>query len=201
MNYFIAIEGNDGAGKSILIQLLKEKLDKDKFLFVKDPGQTVIGEKIRDILLDKNNSSMHPVTELMLFAASRAQMVNEVIKPTLQTKHVISDRFVLSTLVYQDGVKTHGNIREVLEFGLKDIQPDLTILLDIDPYISFQRIQKYRKLDRMENCGIEVFIKRREMYLEYSKVLNNVKVIDASKSCQEVFDEVYSLVKNLVKID
>ena len=150
----------------------------------------MIGDKIREILLDKANSNMNAVTEFLLFLASRAQLVNEVVKPTLLKKNVISDRFILSTLVYQDGVKTEGDMNAVLNFGLQDVQPDLTILLDLPPEESWKRISTIRAMDRMESKGKEAFVERRNKYLNYALLMKNVKIVDANASMDEVYNKV-----------
>lgn len=188
-NKFIVLEGNDGAGKTTIIKKLEAELFVQHYRFVKDPGCTPLGEKIRALLLDKKNSEMDPTTELMLFAASRAQMVNQVVKPSLQNHHVISDRFTLSTMVYQDGVKNLGNFKEVVEFGLKDLWPDLIIVLDVPPEVSCARISG-REMDRMESKGVEQFKIRRDKYLEYAKDMKNTVIMDANKPLQFVYEDV-----------
>lgn len=192
-NKFIILEGPDGVGKTTIIKKLQENFDSSKYIFVKDPGCTPLGMKIRELLLDKKNSEMDPVTELMLFAASRAQMVNQVVKPALKHSHVISDRFSLSTMVYQDGVKNRGNFKEVLEFGLKDLWPDLILVLDVPPEVSLQRISG-REMDRMESKGVEQFKIRREKYLEYASDMKNALILDATGP----IDDVYGLVLNTI---
>lgn len=196
MNKFIVIEGMDGSGKSSVLDYLKKNCEQDKFAFVNDPGGTKIGDKIRTILLDSKNTNMNPVSELMLFVASRAQLVNEVIKPTLETKHVISDRFTLSTLVYQYGVKHLGDLNAVVEFGLKDFKPDLILLLDVEPAISFKRISE-RNLDRMENKGNDYLTGVRNRYLKYAKSMKNVQIIDASRPFGMVATDIYQRILNL----
>ena len=101
---FITLEGGDGAGKTTQINILRDKLINEGYdvLLTREPGGTAISEKIREIILDRDNSEMDPMTEAMLYAAARAQLVNEVIKPALEEgKVIICDRFVDSSIAYQ----------------------------------------------------------------------------------------------------
>lgn len=193
---FIVIDGNDGTGKTTLISNLKKKLNSEKFIFVKDPGQTPLGEKIRTLLLDIE-SKICPISELFLFTASRAQLVNDIIKPALKTKNVISDRYILSTLVYQDGVKDLGDFNSVINFGLKDCQPDLIILLDVPSEISISRISKTRTKDRMESVNDNIVSERRNKYLEYAEKMNNVIRVDSTISEDLLLEKVLSLIEDV----
>ena len=134
---FIVIEGPDGSGKSTQAQMLVEKMEKDgsPVVAIREPGGTVIGEKIRSILRDPSLSEMTAETEMFLYMASRAQIVREVIKPELEKgRLVLADRFLLSTVVYQGaagglGIDTVLKIGQIATGGLK---PDLTIVVDIN---------------------------------------------------------------------
>lgn len=133
---FITFEGLDGSGKTTQIQLLTEFLRNQGYEVVptREPGGTAIGDQIREILHSLKNDEMHPRTELLLYTASRAQLIEQVIKPHLQAnKIVLSDRFVDSTLAYQGyGHKLDLNVlRTILNFATGGVTPDMTIYMDI----------------------------------------------------------------------
>ena len=132
---FITFEGPDGSGKSTISNLVYENL-KDKYEIVKtrEPGGTEISEKIRDLILDVNNSSMTDRTEALLYAASRAQHVEEKIIPAINSgKVVICERFVLSSIAYQGYGRGLGekDIRMINDFATSGLKPDLTFLFDM----------------------------------------------------------------------
>ena len=133
---FITMEGPDGSGKTTQITLLKEYLEKEGYdvLITREPGGTVISEAIREIILNKDYTEMSPVTEMLLYASARAQLINEVIGPALDAgKAVISDRFVDSSLVYQGMARGLGvgNVYEVNCQAIGKYMPDVTFLLDL----------------------------------------------------------------------
>ncbi|MBO8433846.1 MAG: dTMP kinase, partial [Tyzzerella sp.] len=133
---FITIEGTDGAGKSTQIELLKKYLeDRGKDVLVtREPGGTPISEKIRDIILDRENSEMSSITEALLYASSRAQHVSEKIKPALaEGKIVICDRFVDSSIAYQSvarGLSTKL-IEDINKYAVDGLTPDITLYLSL----------------------------------------------------------------------
>jgi len=169
---FITLEGPDGSGKTQQIHLLSEFLkSKDyKVFFSREPGGTEIGDKIRDILMDLHNTEMHPRTETLLFCASRAQIVEEVIRPKLKEGYiVILDRYADSTIAYQG--YGHGNdldlIRKLLEFATGGLKPDLTILLDLDPEVGLKRRKKGGgEWNRLDAYQLELHKRVRAGYLE-----------------------------------
>lgn len=152
---FITMEGPDGAGKSTQIDLLKGYLESKGYdvLLTREPGGTMISEAIREVILNKEYIKMGHMTELLLYAAARAQLVEEIIKPALEEgKAVICDRFVDSSAVYQGlgrglGVDT---VYDVNEYALCGIKPELTILLDLDASEGIKRKKNQAELDRME---------------------------------------------------
>ena len=154
----IALEGPDGCGKTTQIELLKDRLEKEGFevIVTREPGGTKISEKIREILLDNDNNEMGSCCEALLYAASRAQLVEEVIKPALaEGKMIICDRFVHSSLVYQ-GIGRGLGIKEIEginNFALNGLKSDLTIMIDIDFEKGLDRKRNQKKLDRLENSG------------------------------------------------
>lgn len=169
---FITLEGPDGSGKTQQIQLLSEFLESRgcKVYFSREPGGTEIGDQIRDILMDLKNTSMRPRTETLLFCASRAQIVEEVIKPKLAQGYVvILDRYADSTLAYQG--YGHGNdlqtIRQLLDFATGGLKPDLTILLDLAPEVGLtRRKQGGGEWNRLDDYKLALHKRVREGYLE-----------------------------------
>jgi len=149
------MEGPDGSGKTTQIDLLKKYLEKKGYdiVIAREPGGTVIGEAIRKIILNPEYEEMGHMTELLLYASARAQLVNQVIKPALtEGKAVICDRFVESSAVYQGigrglGVDT---VYEVNNYALGDVQPKLTIFMDLDAEEGIKRKKEQAELDRME---------------------------------------------------
>ncbi len=150
---FITFEGSEGCGKSTQARLLYGFLQKQKLkvIFLREPGGTKISEKIRKILLDKNNDGMSPISEMLLYMAARAQVVEEVITPALRTgKIVLCDRFLDSTIAYQGyglGMDI-GLIKAVGKFVTQGLQPDLTIILDMPLKEAFRCRAKNK--DRIE---------------------------------------------------
>ena len=152
---FITMEGPDGSGKTTQIDLLKKYLEHKGYdiVIAREPGGTVIGEAIREIILNPEYEEMGHMTELLLYASARAQLVNQVIKPALaEGKAVICDRFVESSAVYQGigrglGVDT---VYEVNNYALGGVQPKLTIFMDLDAEEGIKRKKEQAELDRME---------------------------------------------------
>lgn len=157
---FISMEGPDGAGKTTQIEMLQDYLaDKGyEIIITREPGGTVISEAIRQIILNKEYKEMCPNTELLLYAAARAQLVNEVIRPALEAgKAVICDRFVESSAVYQGIARGLGveRVYAVNDYALEGLRPQLTILLDLDAEEGIRRKKNQAELDRMEAEGLE----------------------------------------------
>lgn len=190
---FLSFEGIDCCGKTTQVKLLVEKLqslDKD-FLLIREPGGTVISERIREILLDKKNHSMTQISELFLFSASRAQLVNEVIKPALaKNKIVVCDRYVDSTTAYQGHGRglPLGAVKTINRVATMDVMPKKTFFLDITvDEMHARRSGKREEVDRME-MGTEEFYQRvRNGYLELAaSESNRFVVIDGTMSIEEI---------------
>lgn len=162
---FITFEGADGSGKSTQIKLLAEYVTKKKYPLIctREPGGTAIGDKIRALLLDSQNAEMHSRTELLLYAAARAQHVEQVILPALrQNKVVLCDRFNDSTLVYQGMGRqlSIAQLQELNKLSTGGLEPHLTILLDIPPTKVAERLNtRLGQADRMEQAGFEFYAK------------------------------------------
>ncbi len=200
---FITLEGPDGSGKSTIMKKIKEYfIDEDiAFLQVREPGGTEIGEKIRDIILDNDNIEMTPETESLLYAASRSQLVNQKIKPSLKEGiNVISERFVLSSLAYQGIGRELGveNVKSINDFGTGGLYPDLTLFFYIDPEISLSR-KTASGGDRLELEGSLFHKKVYEGYMELiKKYPENIVVIDANKTVEEVYNESIFYIKKIL---
>jgi len=176
----ISFEGSEGCGKSTQIRKIADRLeeiDHRDVVVTREPGGTIIGEDIRHLLMHADSSkSILPETELLLFAASRAQLVREIILPAVQDgKIVLCDRFLDSTKVYQGVARQIADdpVTMINEFAVGEIVPDLTVVLDIPPEIGFERI-KHRVSDmpdRMEQENIEFYGKVREGYLALARSL------------------------------
>ncbi len=194
---FITFEGIDGCGKSTQCELLKDYLNEagKEFIFVREPGGTVIGERIREILLDKKNSQMTARTELLLFEAARAQITDEVIRPALEEgKTVICDRFFDSSSAYQGMARGMG-----MEFvsGLNmaatgGLAPDITFFFDISAEEALERRGKRGEAsDRIELAGLKFQEDVRRGYLELAKTSGGrIVTIDARLGIGEIFGQV-----------
>lgn len=199
---FITFEGIDGCGKSTQITKLSEYLGETsrEVLLVREPGGTVVGEKIRSVLLDKKNDGMDPVCELLLFEAARAQIVSEVIRPALsEGKIVISDRFFDSTFAYQGYARELGEdmVRMLNSTATCGLSPDITFLLDIDPEEAFiRRRERGEATDRMEALGNSFQAKVRDGYIKLADKEDRVKKIDASRDRNDIAEEIRSIVDN-----
>ena len=192
---FITLEGGEGCGKSTQIAALKARLEAigKTVVQTREPGGTALGESVRSLLQhDDAGQGMSPETELLLFAASRAQHVRELIAPAIaQGQIVLCDRFLDSTTVYQ-GVARAINSKKVdtiNQFAIGDIKPDLTILIDLSPKIGLARVHARSdgQLDRMENEAIEFFQAVRQGYLDLAKSEpKRFLVLDGSQSVEEL---------------
>ncbi len=189
---FITLEGSEGSGKSSVIRFL-EKLFKEKGFSVKifrEPGSTRIGEKIREILLDKKNTELSPYTELLLYLAARTQLIEEKLAQALKRyDFVICDRFFDSTIVYQGYGLSLGSIVEksVKMFSLGCI-PDLTLVLDVPPKSGLKRI---KNKDRIESRSMTFHNRLRKGYLALSKKYSKrIKIIDADSNLEKIYIKV-----------
>lgn len=204
MGYFISVEGGEGCGKTSVLKEVINKLNKDGYNNIvssREPGGIKIATDIREIILNKENTSMDPITETFLFAASRRQHIVEKILPALNDNAIfICDRFVDSSYVYQ-GIAGNVGLERVIEvnkIATDGCMPDLTILFDLDPIIGLERISanKDREVNRLDLASLEFHNKVREGYKEMARRFSDrVVVIDASKTFEEVIEDVYNLIK------
>jgi dTMP kinase len=196
---FITFEGSEGCGKSTQVQRLAARLDQAGIphLLTREPGGTPIGESIRELLqFAPHGFAITPETELLLFEASRSQLVREVIKPALEGGAcVISDRFCDSTTAYQ-GVarKLDPEMVERLNtFAVGDCRPDLTFVLDVDAATAQSRMQKsVRRPDRMEQQPAEFYDEVRKAYRELAnREPERVVLIDGAQSVDEIDNQIW----------
>jgi dTMP kinase len=198
---FITFEGPEGSGKSSLIPKLTKALIQAGYEVVqtREPGGTAIGDQIRDTLLNLKNEEMHPVTETLLFQASRAQHVNQIIKPALADgKVVLCDRYADSTMAYQGygHQRDLETIAQLIAYATSNLKPDLTILLDLDVELGLKRrsgdSDNWNRLDAKELA----FHKRvRQGYLQMlAYEPDRWVVVDASQPLDEVLQEVENIV-------
>lgn len=202
---FITLEGIEGSGKSTQLAYVVEYLQKKNkdVVCTREPGGTMVGEKIRNILLDKNLPSMNIETELMLMCAARVEHVKSVIEPALnQGKYVVCDRFFDATYAYQGfgrGINI-DRIDELREFSIGNLQPDMTLLLDVTLDVSVSRVDARGERDRFENEKLAFYEKIRSGYLEMAKKQPaRVKIIDATKSISDVQSSIKQYIDNLIE--
>ncbi len=205
---FITFEGLDFCGKSTQIEKTKEYLEANhkKVMLIREPGGTEISEKIRELLLDKKNSKMHEKTELLLFYASRVQLLNEKIIPKLNEGYfVLSDRFHDSSTAYQGfgrGIDVNF-INELNKFTLSETKPDLTFFIDVPlQTISNRKLKRtIVELDRIEISDIEFYQNVLNGYNEIAKMEKRVVIINGLKSIEEVQAEIQYYIKNHPKYE
>ena len=191
---FLSLDGIDGCGKSTQIELLCSWLEslKHRVVVVRDPGGTALGEAVREILLHRTEIPLSNTAEMLLYMASRAQLVDEKILPALESGSVvISDRFLLANVVYQGvaGGQPLDAIWEVGRIATRNRLPDMTILLDIDPSHAFSRLSGTK--DRLESRGIDYMNRVRHGYLEQIRLLDSQAVtVDASQSIQTIQQQI-----------
>ncbi len=188
--YFISFEGGDGSGKSTQIKLLKEYLENKGFnvILTREPGGTNIGEKIRNIILDPDNKEMDSMTEAMLYAASRAQHVAQVIKPAVDRGDiVICDRFVDSSIAYQGYGRGLGDsITIINSYAVAGYMPDFTFLLKLKPQAGSKRIEG-REKDRIELEAVDFHQKVYDGYEALEKTYpDRIVGIDATGTIEEI---------------
>lgn len=207
--YFITVEGSDGVGKSTQIHNIENyflKLGYEVQL-TREPGGTRIGDKLRDILLDVSNDEMNEMTEMLIYAASRAQHIKELIEPSLKKgKIVISDRYIDSSIAYQGYGRRLGEdaVKIVNEYASFGLIPDLTFWLDLDPELGRKRIlsrsiiqDKDVTFDRIELEKNDFHNRVREGYKEIArKNPERVHRIDASLKADEVWEEIELILRN-----
>lgn len=205
--YLISFEGSEGSGKTTQISQMASHFESAGYdvVVTREPGGTLIGEEIRRILMHATESeNMFPETELLLFAASRAQLVREVIQPALdEGKIVLCDRFMDSTTVYQGVARKlqSGPVHLINTFAVGDVVPDVTVVIDIPAEVGFERIRhRINDLpDRMEAENIEFYQKVRNGYLMLAKAMpERFVVVDGELSEKEVTGAIWKELRKRV---
>ena len=190
---FWVFEGIDGAGKSTLIQLVKDQLLKENLevVLTREPGGTALGEELRAILLRTHSEAPLPKTELLLYEAIRSQHVEKVIRPALEKKSwVLCDRYTASTLAFQVGGRKMDRVAVdwLNEFATSSLKPDTTILLDLDTKLGQKRMEN-RALDRFEQEALDFHQRVRDYYLKLAKENpQNWRVLDAQNTPEDLFN-------------
>lgn len=204
-NYFITFEGPEGAGKTSVLQAIKEKLqDAENILFTREPGGIEIAEKIREIILNPAHTAMHERTEALLYAAARAQHFFEKVEPALSNgKTVLCDRFIDSSLAYQGHARGLG-IADVLginQFAIGTRLPDLTLYFDLSPAEGLARINANRQ-DEINRLDQENLVFHENVYEGYQVVIkqypDRFKIIDASQPLEKVIEDVWAILHSVL---
>ncbi|HNR47063.1 MAG TPA: dTMP kinase [Anaerolineaceae bacterium] len=205
---FITLEGPEGSGKTSQLPRLADYLREQGYdvLTTREPGGTIIGDQVRAVLTRLDNTAMQPRTEILLFLAARAQLVEEVIRPALaQGKIILSDRYADSTLAYQG--YGHGVdlalLRLLLDFATGGLRPDLTLLLDVDPAVGLSRRRSSGgEWNRLDAYALEFHQRVRQGYLTMAhQEPTRWRVVDASQPPDVVQSALSQLVLNRLRCD
>ncbi|XBC37474.1 MAG: dTMP kinase [Buchnera aphidicola (Meitanaphis elongallis)] len=190
---FIVVEGIEGSGKTTICHFIKQLLFKygiSNTKSLREPGSTPLSEKIRFLIKNSvNKEHIHNETELLLVYAARIQLVRSIIQPELKKgTWIINDRHTLSSLAYQGGGRNieKNKILLLQLLFLKNLNPDITFYLDVEPIVGLKRIQKRKNLDRIEKNTLKFFIKVRNTYLEYVKKNSKIIKINANYNLDTV---------------
>ena len=204
---FITVEGPEGAGKTTIIGMLEERLQKAGYtvLRTREPGGISIAEQIREVLLKKENTEMDERTEALLYAAARRQHLVEKVYPALQKGDIVlCDRFVDSSLAYQGYARGLGieNVFKINQFAIGDRMPDLTLYYDIKPEDGLKRIHTNanREINRLDMEALSFHEKVREGYLQLLDLFpERIQKIDASRSVEEVLADSLEMIGGYIE--
>ena len=202
---FLTIEGVEGVGKSTNLESIKQILESESINFVatREPGGTLIAEKIRTLLLEHHQEKLCELSELLLVFAARAQHIEVVIKPALEAgTWVLCDRFTDATYAYQGGGRglNSNTISELENLTQGTLRPDFTLILDLDPEIGLSRAKNRGELDRIELEKTDFFKKVRASYLDIAKrEPERCKVVDASRSIEVVSNDVTEYLMTFIR--
>ena len=201
---FITLEGIEGAGKSTVVDFIGDFLTKEGHDVIKtrEPGGTVIGEQIREILLKNENYTLTYDTELLLVFSARAQHIQEVILPALSSgKIILCDRFTDASYAYQGGGRgiDASRINLLEKWVQEDLRPNLTLLFDLDVGVGMQRTKKRSDADRFEREEIIFFEKIRNTYLERAKKEpQRFRIINSASSLESVKEQIITILKDFL---
>lgn len=200
---FIVFEGIDGSGKTTIIKQVVKLLKKipkyrKNIIFTREPGGTIIGEEIREIILKNYQKKIDNITETLLYAASRRQHIVEKIKPNLKNKIILCDRFIDSSFVYQGFIRGVDieKIIKINSFATENIKPDITFVFDIDPKLSLKRIAKRHKKNHFDLEKISFHQKARQAFLKICKNKNHI-LIKADEKISQIANKIY---QKIIKI-
>ena len=199
---FIVFEGGDGSGKTTFVERLKKEFPD--FVYTQDPGGTPLGKQIRDLLMSEKTSGIDVRAELLLFLASRAQMVSEVIRPALESgKTVISNRFALSSIAYQIYGRERPELmalyRSVSGIILEGAMPDATILLDLAPEVGLARAHsRPEELSRFDLEALAFHKRVREGYAQHVAEFGTPFIIDANRPLEEVWQSIQKALQSVL---
>lgn len=198
---FIAFEGLDGCGKSTQLNLLFNYLKSlnKKVIKVREPGGTEVGETIRSILLNRD-IDINERAELLLFLSSRAQLVEEIIKPAIKSGYyVLADRFADSSVAYQGGGRNLGmeTVDLLNRFATDNVYPDLVFFIDISVDLALKRLNVKNK-DRLEKEGRNFLEKVRNSYMEIAKTKSNFIIINGERDVNEIFSEIKEIMDDYI---
>lgn len=201
----IVFEGPDGSGKTTVLEKVYKKLLQDGYDIYKfrEPGGTEISEKIREIILDNENVEMSSRCEALLYAASRAQLVEEKLRPLLEKGSIIlCDRFVMSSILYQGIGRGLGidEVKNINDFAIGEIRADLTLFLNIDYKTAIDRKRRNFVSDRLENEDDSFHKKNYDGYIDLSKKFKDEIIsIDANKDVETVVNDCLDVIKTYLK--
>lgn len=202
---FLTIEGVEGVGKSTNLHSIEQilKTENIDFIATREPGGTLIAEKIRTLLLEHHEEKLCELSELLLVFAARAQHIETVIKPALEKGiWVLCDRFTDATYAYQGGGRglSASAISQLENLSQGSLRPDFTLILDLDPEIGLARAKNRGELDRFEVEKMGFFQKVRAAYIEISKrEPERCKVVDASRSISAVSNDVSEYLMTFIR--
>ncbi|QWB95987.1 dTMP kinase [Mycoplasmatota bacterium] len=195
---FITFEGGEGSGKTSLIKYITNALSTYDIVSTREPGGSMVAEAIRDVVLNPKYEGVTPYTEALLYAASRAQHLDEVVIPAIKAnKLVLCDRYIDSSLAYQGYARDLGFdfVLSINQYALFHM-PDLTFYIDIDPKLGLSRINHRQDLDRLDQESINFHDRVRQ---GYNKVLetypNRVVRIDGDRTIEEIANEIITIIK------
>lgn len=200
---FFSFDGIDGVGKTTQMELFCDWLRESGHDVVtcRDPGSTQLGEALRSIVLTRDETPIDPLSEMLIYMSARAQLVQQIIRPALDSgRTIVSDRFLLANIVYQGyaGGLDIERVRQVGQVATSGVAPILTILLDMDVRQAGQRID--RSLDRMEARGVEYMERVRQGFLTEAKLRpDEIVVVDASRDVKSVQAEIRAAADRVIQ--
>ena len=201
---FLTVEGLEGAGKSSSIKIISEVLEQKNIPYIctREPGGTLLGERVRKALLSKSQEPMQPMTELLLMFACRAEHIARVIEPQLRDGNwVVCDRFTDSSFAYQGGGRglNFSVIRSLEDLTLPKIRPNHTFILDVPVAEGLRRASRRGESDRFEQEDIDFFERARKVFLDRSRADKVYSVVDASNSEEQVQTDIKKYLESFIK--